>query len=287
VKIQYPSIRDAVAADFAWFRSLSKPAQASGHLPKNAIDELETQIVAETDYVREADNIELFAKQLQPLSAVSVPQVFRELSSDRVLTMSFMPGVHIDRLLASRPSQTRRDAIGETLFELFYFQVLRTGVLHADPHWGNYLFGSRNDVALVDFGCVKFLTPEFQKSLDELYLYPGARDSEHFHRLLEKRYALFGMKLRPAARRALVAFAETFYRRVYPPEPERFHETFDFGDAEFLRAYMAASRTLLKSKGMLPEYLFLARAEMGLYHTLHRLRARVQTSRIVSEQLGR
>jgi hypothetical protein len=96
-----------------------------------------------------------------------------------------------------------------------------------------------------------------------------------------------GGTLRPAARRALVQFAEHFYRRVFPPEPERDEEQFDFGEAGFLREYVRASQDLLKGKGVLPEYIFLVRAEVGLYETLHRLRARVATSRIVRRYLQR
>src|SRR5438874_12416611 len=61
VKIQYPGIRRAIKNDFSLFRTFSKPAQASGHIPKSAIDEIEKQIVAETDCLREADNIEFLA----------------------------------------------------------------------------------------------------------------------------------------------------------------------------------------------------------------------------------
>src|SRR5256714_9960136 len=67
VKIQYPGIRRAIDNDFTLFRTVSKPAQASGHIPKSAIDEIEEQIIAETDYLREADNIEFLAGRLAPL----------------------------------------------------------------------------------------------------------------------------------------------------------------------------------------------------------------------------
>src|SRR5256886_3435115 len=76
VKIQYPGIRRAIENDFRLFRTFSKPAQASGHIPKSAIDEIEERIVAETDYLREADNIEFLAGRLAPLSFVKVPPIF-------------------------------------------------------------------------------------------------------------------------------------------------------------------------------------------------------------------
>src|SRR5438105_4563961 len=75
VKIQYPGIRESIANDFKLFRTISKPAQASGHIPKTAIDEVEQQILAETDYHREADNAVFFRKQLVRLSFVTVPRI--------------------------------------------------------------------------------------------------------------------------------------------------------------------------------------------------------------------
>ena len=281
VKIQYPAIGDAIRNDFAWFRAVSKPAQATGHVPRGAIDELETQIVAETDYRQEAANIEFFLRGLAPLGFVTVPQVFRNLSGDQVLTMSLLPGQHLDSLLARRPSQKLRDLIGARLLELFYFQILRLHALHADPHLGNYLFGEDGSIGLVDFGCVKRFSPDFVANLRGLYLYRGSKASPHFQSLLDERYAIFGTKLRPAARRALMEFSEQFYRKVYPPEIEKDDVAFDFGTSTVLADYLRQSRKLMHSKGALPEHVLLARVEIGLYHTLHRLRARVHTSRIV------
>jgi predicted unusual protein kinase regulating ubiquinone biosynthesis (AarF/ABC1/UbiB family) len=287
VKIQYPGIRDAVANDFAWFRTVSKPAQATGHLPAGAIDELERQIVAETDYIREADNLERFHEGLAPLGYAVVPRVFRELSSSRVLTMTFVPGLHLDDFLASRPSQAVRDRAGEHLMDLFNFQLLQLHALHADPHPGNYLFRDDGGIGIVDFGCVKYLTPPFVEDLRGIMLFPGPRDSDEFRELLDQRYRLMGGRITPAARRTLVRFAERFYQRVFPWQPERDDERFDFGNADFLREYLRGSQELFRAKGTLPEYIFLARAEIGLYQALHRLRARVATSRIVRRYLKR
>jgi predicted unusual protein kinase regulating ubiquinone biosynthesis (AarF/ABC1/UbiB family) len=285
VKVQYPGIQQAIENDFAWFRAVSKPAQVTGHVPKSAIDELEVQILAETDYRREADNIEFFGRALKPLSFITVPRVFRKLSSDQVLTMTMIDGRHLDDFLARRPSQKLRDLVGERLLELFYFQVLRLHTFHADPHAGNYLFDADGSIGLVDFGCVKRMTPAFVANLSGLYLYRGARDSAHFQSLLDKRYAMFGTALRPAARRALSDFAERFYRKVYPPEIEKDDEPFDFGESTVVQDYLRESRKLLHSRGALSEHVFLARVEMGLYDMLHRLRARVHTSRIVRQYL--
>ncbi len=284
VKIQYPDIRRAIENDFTLFRTFSKPAQASGHIAKSAIDEIEKQIIAETDYLREADNIEFLGDRLAPLSFVEVPRVFREYSSDKVLTMSLMTGRHLEDFLAERPSQKLRNQLGANLFELFYFQVLQIEALHADPHWGNYLFNDDAGISLVDFGCVKYLSPESVAYLRSAFLYPGSTGSADFRRLLETYYEHAGEKLLPDARRALIRFADNFYRKVYPPKPEE-HQLFDFGDATFLQDYLSESKNLFRTKGVITEFIFMGRAEMGLYQTLHRLKARVPTSQIVRKYL--
>jgi len=287
VKIQYPGIRAAVANDFKWFRTVSKAAQITKHLPESSIAELEAQILAETDYGREAENLEFFRKRLAPLAFVEVPRVYRKYSGDCVLTMELLEGSHLAEFLASRRSQRERDRLGAHLTELFYFQLLELEAFHADPHWGNYLFRSDGRIGLVDFGCVKYFRPGFAETLRAIYLYPGERGGPEFQRVLDQRYALHGTKLRPPARRALARFAETFYLTVYPPQVERDATPFDFADAGFLRTYLRESTNLMRSKAALPEYMLMARAETGLYATLHRLQAKVHTSRIVRSYLRR
>ncbi|HUQ19731.1 MAG TPA: AarF/ABC1/UbiB kinase family protein [Gemmatimonadaceae bacterium] len=285
VKIQYPGIRDAIESDFKWFRAASKPAQLSHHIPEFALDELQEQIVAECDYVREADNAEFFRARLARLPYVEVPQIHRELSSDKVLTMSVVRGEHIDAFLAKRPARKLRDLVGERLFELFYFQFLEMNALHADPHWGNYLFRNDGTIGLVDFGCVKYFQPSFVANLRKMFLYEGPRDSANFRRVLEERYNERHMKLSKAAHAAFASMSENFYARVYPPRIENDSVPFDFGDPSFLNDFIRESAKVAKAKGALPEYVLLVRAETGLYQTLHRLKARVHTSAILRKWL--
>jgi predicted unusual protein kinase regulating ubiquinone biosynthesis (AarF/ABC1/UbiB family) len=286
VKIQYPGIQDAIRNDFRWFRSVSKPMQLSKHIPTMIIDELEEQIAAETDYRREAENLVRFRKGLSALPWVEIPVPFPEYSGDRVLTMSLLAGEHLDAFLARRPTRALRDRVGERLFELFYTQLLELEAIHADPHWGNYLFRRDGSIGLVDFGCVKEYPTEFVSNLRSVFLYAGPRDSPDFVRILEERHDPRG-KLKPAALRALVKFSKVFYGRVYPPEVEHDDTPFDFGDATVIEDYLRASGELMVARAGIPEYAFYARAELGLYQTLHRLKARVHTSRIVRTHLGK
>jgi len=189
---------------------------------------MESQIVAETDYVREADHIEFFKTALKPLEFAVVPDVYRDCSTDRVLTMSVVAGQHLDAFLAKHPSQRLRDFVGSRLLELFTFQLLMLEVPHADP----------------------------------------------------------GKTLTPGAQRAVADFALRFYRKVYPPDPKDAERAFDFSDPDFLRNFLRAAGKLTRARpGTNPEYVFMVRAEVGLYTTLHRLKARVRTSAIVRRLL--
>jgi aarF domain-containing kinase len=285
VKIQYPGIRDAIKNDFTWFRNVSKPAQLSRYIPAETLAELEEQIVAECDYVREAENVAFFKKGLSSLPWVELPTVHRALSTDRVLTMSMVPGMHLDDFLATRPSQALRDRVGERLFELFYVQLLRLEALHADPHWGNYLFRADGSIGVVDFGCVKYFPAPFVANMRRVFLYNGSQASEHFRELLEERYAQSGTKLSRSALKALAEISKGFYGRVYPPDPATDGKPFDFSHGAIVKDYLRETTKVGLAKATLPEYVFWGRAESGLYQTLHRLRARVHTSAIVRKYL--
>ena len=285
VKIQYPGIRAAIDNDFTWFRAASKLARLSRYIPDAALDELHEQIVVECDYLREAENTALFRKRLARLPFVEIPRIHTKLSTATVLTMSVVGGEHLDAFLAKRPSQKVRDLIGERLVELFYVQLLEMEALHADPHWGNYLFKGDGSIGLIDFGCAKYFPPGFVADMRKVFLYAGPRDSAEFHRLIDERYAGRGVRVSPPVHRALTDLAEHFYGKVYPPAIETDGTPFDFSDSAFLKDYMRETTKLARAKGALPEYVFLARAESGLYQTLHRLRARVHTSAIVRKHL--
>ena len=283
VKIQYPGIRDTIESDFKWLRAVAGPVRMSRHFPTEVIDEIEAQIRAEADYDREAKNLELFASGLRPLDFVEVPRLYRHYSADRILTMSLVPGDHLETFLAGRPSQQLRDLVGSRLFDLFYFQIFRMKALHADPHWGNYLFRKDGTIGLIDFGCVKYLPPAFVASYRKVALYNGRHDSDEYRQMMEELHTSSGARLAPATLRALASFSERFYRTVYSPEADA--PAFDFSDAGILRVCMEESAKLIRAKGVRPEYVFLGRAEMGLYQTLHRLGSRVRTSYIMRQHL--
>jgi predicted unusual protein kinase regulating ubiquinone biosynthesis (AarF/ABC1/UbiB family) len=119
--------------------------------------ELRARLHEELDYCNEADNARLFADYYEADPRVVVPKVVGERSSQRVLTLTFEPGHHLDELEGF--SQEQRNELGAVLFRVWADQIFNLKILHADPNPGNFAFRSDGSVVLYDFGCVKRLDP--------------------------------------------------------------------------------------------------------------------------------
>jgi len=282
VKIQYPAIRTAVENDFKLLRSATIPGRISGHVPTALLDEIEQRILKETDYLNEARNIELFHEKLKPLDFVRVPRVWWDLTTERVLTMSFLKGAHLGEWLAPRPSQSLRNLVGHRLLELFWYQMTHLHALHADPHPGNYLFAPDGAIGLVDFGCIKEVPPEFLELIRSLLIGDPLPDDRQQDRLIRLIWGPQPAVNNGVARDVLKA-AKEFYKRVYPHADGGCPRgvALDFGDPKLIQGLAQIGSQCARHKLLRPEWVFYKRAELGLYNLLHRLGAKVATEDVL------
>jgi predicted unusual protein kinase regulating ubiquinone biosynthesis (AarF/ABC1/UbiB family) len=153
VKVQYPGVRDAIAADLCNLRELSLIAALGGGKIEfqPLYDEIGTLITRELDYSAEAANQTAFADAYAGHPRVIVPRVLHDLSSRRVLTSEYVAGRTLWDVI-SLP-QEQRDAFGETVYR-FALGSLLSGTFSGDPHPGNYLFCDDGRVCFIDFGLV-------------------------------------------------------------------------------------------------------------------------------------
>src|SRR5688500_18811723 len=169
VKVQYPGVAEAIGDDLANTELLFTFIKiAKGVVPQyrsfdvRAIsDEIAERISEELDYRAEAANQMAFADHYRGHPFARVPEVFPDLSSDRVLTMEMVHGrrwTAIDDV-----DQALRDRWGEAVNRFFFGSIARFGMFNADPHPGNYLFHDDGTVTFLDFGCVKRLSPAVQR----------------------------------------------------------------------------------------------------------------------------
>jgi len=170
VKVQYPGVARTVAEDLRNVRSLVKATTAVVRdLMRQDFDreevmrELEARLEEELDYRREADNVERFRTLFASDREVVIPRVHRAFSTKRVLTLDFLDGYPLQDVLAPGVDPALKAWVAEKLFRLVWRQVLEFGVLHADPHPGNYLVTHHPRIGLLDFGSVRVFEPAIRR----------------------------------------------------------------------------------------------------------------------------
>lgn len=282
VKIQYPAIKNAVKGDFKLLRAATV-GKLKQYMTKSMLDELEAIVSAETDYGREAKYLTYFRRGLKPLRYVEVPKPYLKLSTERVLTMSFLEGDHLEDWLATNPTQDVRNRLGTRLFELFYFQIHKLGALHSDPHPGNYLFSGTGQIGLIDLGCVKEIPPQVAESLRILAQCEATLTRQKAREVVDVLWE-GKPKGKQTDRLANVEACFEFLKMVIPPKGSA-STTVTFGDSLF-KELTKLNHTILESKQTLPEFLFVCRAELGLYNLLHRLEAEVDSRAVMEKILG-
>ncbi len=168
VKIQYPGVDATVDSDL---RHLKLAIRASGLVPaanKNNLDalfaEIRERLHEELDYCNEADNVRLFRDFHKDHDFVVIPNVVGERSSQRVLTLTYEPGVDINHLDEAGFTQEARDRIGRNLFLITLEQLFVLQALQADPNPANFAFREDGTVVMYDFGCVKRVKPEIAEA---------------------------------------------------------------------------------------------------------------------------
>ena len=153
VKIQYPGAGPAIMADFA---QLSRFARLFGRLSpgldvKPLLVEMKDRILEELDYALEADAQRGFAAAYDGDPEIAIPRVVA--SAPKVLVTEWIEGTPLSRIIATG-SQADRDRAGYLLALLHYSAPVRAGMLHADPHPGNFRLLPDGRLGVVDFGAV-------------------------------------------------------------------------------------------------------------------------------------
>lgn len=266
VKVQYPEVARAIRADFG-------PAAAGVSVisliypnarARDFIEEARARFLEECDYVHEARCQAQFARLFSTHARLSVPAVHESLSSKRVLTTEYVPGVGFDEFLATGPDQDERDRIGEALFEFYIGTLFRHGLYNCDPHPGNYLFQPDGHIAMLDYGCTREFEPEYVAKL--------ARLTQAVHRdtreALEACFIDLGMVR--AGQKYDFDTARDLVRSFYGPMLEDRTQRIDLGAALSMRQVTERKRELMKL-GVPGEFLFLFRIRFGLMSVLSRL----------------
>jgi predicted unusual protein kinase regulating ubiquinone biosynthesis (AarF/ABC1/UbiB family) len=161
VKVQYPGIRDTIAADFerlGRFASLASLATAVDGVA--LVAELRARFAEECDYEREALQANAFAEAFARDADVAIPRAILERTRGTVITSEWAPGADFYAFV-EHADAGHRNAVAQVLVRFAYRSFFELAALNADPHPGNYLFPSGGPVVFLDFGCVRRFEPAF------------------------------------------------------------------------------------------------------------------------------
>lgn len=275
VKVQYPNVRETIESDLSVARTLFERLVQGDDLDDH-FEEVKARLREETDYLNEANNIDHFAEQYAGNQLV-IPRPVHDLTSETVLTMTFVEGRHLDTFLDTEPDQATRDHFGQLLWNFLHEQVASNArTLHADTHPGNFLFRDDGRLGVVDFGCVKTFPQAFRDDMLRLFRARMVDDEDEITRLL---FALDILHddLPDATQAKLRRFFDRYGSLIVEPYRQ---SSFDFGDPGFqerMQASFKAASELRAATGS-PHFIFLNKALVGLLNLLTQLEARVDTT---------
>lgn len=279
-KIQYPDMGSAVEADlqqlklaFSLYKRYDKAID-----PSNIHRELSDRLREELDYHREARNMALFRSIHEKETAVHVPTNLPELSTDRLLTMTWMEGTPMMQWLEK--DVEARNEIATNMFRAWYVPLYYYGVLHGDPHLGNYTVREDRSLNLMDFGCIRVFRPDFIRAVIDLY--HAIRDNDQ--ELAVHAYETWGFEnLQKSVIEILNQWAEFLYAPLLQDRVMPIQET---GGVNY-GAGVAAKihRELREIGGVMPprEFVLMDRAAIGLGSVFTHLRAEINWHRMFHE----
>jgi predicted unusual protein kinase regulating ubiquinone biosynthesis (AarF/ABC1/UbiB family) len=265
-KLQYPDMKSAVEADLRqleWLFALHRrmePVIDTSEIGK----EIAARLREELDYEREARHVGLYRAMLADVPEVRVPQVWPELSTHRLLTLDWLDG---DKLLTHKGDSLEiRNALATAMFKAWWYPFSRHGVIHGDPHLGNYTAfhadGEPRGINLLDYGCIRIFPPAFVGGVVDLY--HGLRTGDDA--LVVHAYETWGFQ---ALTRDLIDTLNIWARFIYGPLLDDRVRTIadgvkpsEYGRREAFRVHQA-----LRKKGPVTvprEFVFMDRAAIGL-----------------------
>jgi ubiquinone biosynthesis protein len=171
VKVQYPDIEEIVRLDIANVTRICRVYQWVDRQPLDLLallDELTRHLALELDFRREADNADRVRGLFADDPGVVVPEMQRDLSTRRVLTMEFVSGTKVTDVAGLRAAGLDPADVVQTLMRIYTRMILAYGFFQADPHPGNLFVRDDGAVVLLDFGLAKELAPGFGLALFEL-----------------------------------------------------------------------------------------------------------------------
>jgi predicted unusual protein kinase regulating ubiquinone biosynthesis (AarF/ABC1/UbiB family) len=286
-KLQYPDMQSAVEADLTQLKVVfSIHARMDPAIDtREILTEIAARLREELDYELEARHMRLYGQIFDGDPLIRVPRVEPELTTKRLLTMSWLEGKPL--LSYKEAPLEQRNVIARALFRAWWYPFSHYGVIHGDPHLGNYTIfeegGVPAGINLLDYGCIRtFRTPFVQGVID---LYTGLLTGNQ--ELIVHAYETWGFK---GLTQELIEAMNIWARFIYGPLLDDRERTIAEGTTpgEYGRREAFQVHKILKEKGpvVIPrEFVFMDRAAIGLGGVFLHLNARMNWYRLFNETI--
>ena len=168
-KLQYPDMMSAISADLSQLKMMFSLYESfdKSIITKNIHDELKDRLYEELDYTLEAKRTSLYAHILKDEAGVKVAEIIPEYSTSRLLTSTWLDGQKIMSYTGAKIAD--RNTLALNMFRAWYVPLYFYGIIHGDPHMGNYSVRKDLSINLLDFGCVRVFRGEFVEGVINLY----------------------------------------------------------------------------------------------------------------------
>ncbi|CAL2063931.1 ABC1 kinase family protein [Tenacibaculum sp. 190524A05c] len=278
VKIQYPGVAESISSDLSLVKPIAiKMFNIRGKDSDKYFKEVENKLIEETNYILEVSQSQDIVDSCKHIANLKFPNYYKEYSSDRIITMDWMEGIHLSEFTAKNSDTAVATKLGQALWDFYMFQMHKLRKVHADPHPGNFLVSKDNDLIVLDFGCMKEVPEEFYIPYFELAKKENISNPEFFEKKL---YEL--EILREDDSQEEIIFFKDMFHEMLSLFTQPFHqEVFDFSDADFfgkiteLGTKYAKSTELRNMNGNRgsKHFIYINRTFFGLYNLMHDLKA--------------
>ncbi|MDR9456906.1 MAG: AarF/UbiB family protein [Salegentibacter sp.] len=284
VKIQYPGVAESISSDLAMVKPIAtRMFNLQGKDSEKYFKEVEGKLLEETDYLLEVQQSKEISEACMHIPNLKFPKYYEELSSERIITMDWMTGVHLSEWAKTNDDQEKANKVGQTLWDFYMYQMHSLKAVHADPHPGNFLIDEDANLIAIDFGCIKQVPEDFYVPYFELAKKENINNPEFFN---AKLFELEILK-KDDSPREVEYFSELFYQMLNLFTSPFHTETFDFADESFWNSITELSEKYSKDTELRKmngnrgskHFLYINRTFFGLYNLLHDLKAKVKINK--------
>ncbi|GIZ08439.1 AarF/ABC1/UbiB kinase family protein [Flavobacterium sp. UMI-01] len=278
VKIQYPGVANSISSDLALVKPIAiRMFNLQGKDSDKYFKEVEDKLIEETNYELELAQSQEVVKACKKIDNLRFPNYYPEFSSQKIITMDWMSGVHLSEFKNTNPEIANK--LGQALWDFYMYQIHILKKVHADPHPGNFLVNHQNELVALDFGCMKAIPEDFYIPYFELVDKKIINDPKLF------RAKLFELEIlrKDDSEDEIDYFTQLFYDLLSVfTQPLQF-EVFDFSNEKFFNSIAQLGERFSKDTHLKKmngnrgskHFIYMNRTFFGLYHLLFDLKATI------------